>query len=212
VTPAAIVERIKSLALIGATSSTDNTKVYSYLNMAVKDVYEKVTSFCPVAAQEFQTVAITAGVGVLSPEPLHILGVRDADNDYNELTPTDISAVQEKDPGLDDEGAPDEYYQSGKTGLRLHPKNDTNAQVSFTPLPEEVDESSEEADFFLPSVFHSVYVWESLKLMAYDERDKIVGAELAYNDKACKELWDRIFAHYDAKYPQAVKHVESYLG
>jgi len=212
-TPAEIVTNVKSLALMGAMgTSADDVKVYRFVNISISRVYEKVAAKYPWAVQEFQDVAIVNGEGTMADEPLHILGVRDANNGYEPLDATDVGSAQEDDPGLDATGTPEEYWQVGKDGLRTHPRNDTTAQVSFTPLPETVTSSSTEDDLFLPSVFHEVYVWETLKLMAYDERDKIVGAELAFNEKEYNDCYDRIWRHYDAKAPQKQKQVTRYIA
>lgn len=204
---------VKQLALLGATgAATDDTKVYGYLNVGVLKVYEKVSAKYPWATQTTQEVTITAGEGELDPEPLHILRVQDANNGYLKLDPTDVDAVEDEDPGLEAEGAPDKFWQEGKLTLKSHPANDTVLKVRFTPLPDDLDETSTEDDLFLPKVFHEIYLWETLKFMAYDERDKIVGAELAFNEKEYNDLYDLIWRHYDAKAPQKSRQVKAYIG
>jgi hypothetical protein len=193
-------------------SSNDTTRVLSYFNMAYRKVYQKVVERYPWAVQQTQAVSITAGSGTLATMLLHIISVRDVNNSYRKLDPTDVEAVESKDPSLNDTGKPDKFWIEGFSTVKSHPSNDTTLQVRGTPNPEALDENSTEADIKIPPAFHDVLTWETLELMAYDERDKVVGAELAYNKEAHDDVYDRMWRYFDAKAPHESKPVKSYLS
>lgn len=180
--------------------------------MAYRLAYEKITARYPGFVRDTQTVALTAGEGELSPQALHVLSVRDAGNGYAKLEPSDPETVQCDDPGLDDTGNPRCFWLEGLSVIKAHPLNNTTLQVNFTPNPQALDENSTEDDIKIPPAFHDVLTWETLKLMAYDERDKIVGAELAFNKDQYDDAYDRLYRHLDAKMPQVYKPVKAYLG
>ncbi|EGP07333.1 hypothetical protein CSIRO_3065 [Bradyrhizobiaceae bacterium SG-6C] len=212
-TPAELVTNIKSLALVGATGSAlDTPRIYGYFNMAYRIAYEKMTARYPGIVRSVQTVVMAAGVGTLAIQPLHILKVRDAGNNYARLEATDADTVEDDDPALSATGNPSRYWVEGFTTIKTHPLNNTSLSVAFTPNPESLDENSTEDDIKIPPVFHDVLTWETLKLMAYDERDKIVGAELAFNKDQYDDAYDRLYRHIDAKMPQKAKQVKAYLG
>ncbi|TPM41418.1 hypothetical protein [Mesorhizobium sp. B2-3-4] len=212
-TPAELVEAIKSLALVGATGdATVNVKVYTYLNTAYRQLYEMVAERYPWFVQTTQPVLMAAGEGTMDPQPLHILSVRDTGNNLAALTPTDVLTVESEYPGLDDTGNPSRYWVDGFTGLNSHPRSSTTLRVRFTPQANALSETSEESDIALQPVHHDALLWGTLKLMAYDERDKVIGAELAYNKDAHDEVLDRMWRYFESHAPKQKKQVQSYLN
>jgi hypothetical protein len=211
-TAAQLITNIRSLALVGTTGAVDLTRVEAYFNMAYREIYEKVAERYPWFVQDTQDVVMTAGSGTFVTQPLTILSIRDVGNSLTELCATDVLAVEKCDPGLDDTGKPDKYYVNGFTKLRSHPLNDTTLRVRYTPNPATLDNSSPESAIMLQPVHHDVLTWKTLKLMAYDERDKVVGAELAYNKEADEAAEDRMWRWFDAHAPKSSQPVKSYLG
>lgn len=212
-TPAELVVNIKSLALVGATGSANDTpRIYNYLNMAYRIAYEKMTAVYPWTVQTTQNVVMTSGSGTMSTQPLHILKVADTENSYAKLDPTDIDTVEEGDADISATGNPNKFWVEGFTTLKSHPLNDTTLRVRYTPNPATLASDSVEADIKLPPIFHDVLTWETLKVMSYDERDKIVGAELAFDKEQYEDSYDRLYRYLDAKAPQEKRQVKSYLG
>lgn len=207
---AELLTNIQSLALVGATGG-DTSRVLNYFNMAYRKVYEKVTSKYPWAAQTTQTVAITAGSGPMNPVPLHILSVRDANNNCQKLDPTDVEDVECENPPLDRAGSPCKFWVEGFAILKAWPVNSTTVRVRYAPNPATLVANSAEEDIKIPPAFHDVLTWETLALMAYDERDKIVGAELAYNKDQHDEAYERMWSYFDAKAPKKQEQVKAYL-
>lgn len=212
-TPAQIVENVMSLALVGATGATgDTARVYRYLNVAYRELYEMVAERYPWFVQATQNVSMTAGVGTMATQPLHILSVRDANNAFAELRPTDVLAVEEKDPAMDAQGSPDEFYVNGFVELNSHPLNDTTLRVRYTPQAATLEIGDNEVAIKLQPTHHDALLWGTLKLMAYDERDKVVGAELAYNETEHEKVLDRMWRWFDAHAPKESQPVKSYVA
>jgi hypothetical protein len=211
-TAAQLITNIRSLALVGTTGAADLTRVEGYFNMAYREIYEKVAEKYPWFVQGTQEVVMTAGSGTFATQPLTILSVRDVNRSLVELTPTDVLAVEKCDPGIDDTGNPDKYYVNGFSNLKSHPLSNTTLRVRYTPNPVVLDNDSGEADIMLQPVHHDVLTWGTLKLMAYDERDKVVGAELAYNKEAHEAVEDRMWRWFESHAPKSRKPVKSYLG
>jgi hypothetical protein len=211
-TAAQIITNVRSLALVGNTGAADLPRVEAYFNMAYREIYEKVAERYPWFVQTTQDVVMTAGVGTMASQPLHILSVRDVNNSFAKLTATDVLAVEECDPSMDETGNPTEYYVNGFAELNSHPLSDTTLRVRFTPNAAVLTSESVEADIKLQPTHHDVLTWATLKLMAYDERDKVVGAELAFNQGEMDNAEDRMWRWFDAHAPKKIKPVKSYLG
>lgn len=211
-TAAQLITNIRSLALVGTTGAADLTRVEAYFNMAYRDIYEKVAERYPAFVQATQDVVVTAGVGTMATQPLHILSVRDTNNNFAKLTPTDVLAVEECDPSMSGTGSPNEFYVNGFSELNSHPLNDTTLRVRYTPNAAVLTNDSAEGDIKLQPTHHDVLTWATLKLMAYDERDKVVGAELAFNQSEMDKAEDRMWRWFDAHAPKKQQPVKSYLG
>ncbi len=209
-TAAELITNIRSLALVGTTGAGDLTRVEAYFNMAYREVYEKVAERYPWFVQETEDVAVTSGSGTMDTQPLHILSVYDTVG-KRFLTPTDIATVEQKDPEFASTGSPAEFYVLGFDNLCSWPQNDTTLRVRFTPNAGPLDNESEEADIKLQPAHHDVLTLATLKLMAYDERDKVVGAELAFNQEEMDKAEDRMWRWFDSHAPKQSKPVTSYL-
>ncbi|MBR0721768.1 hypothetical protein [Bradyrhizobium manausense] len=209
-TAAQLITNIRSLALVGTTGPGDLARVETYMNMAYRDVYEKVAERYPWFVQETEDVAITDGHGEFVTQPLHILSVYDTVG-KRFLDPTDIAAVEQKDPEFTSTGNPSEFYVLGFDQLCSWPQNDTTLRVRFTPNASILTNDSTEADIKLQPIHHDVLTWGTLKLMAYDERDKVVGAELTFNQQEMDRAEDRMWRWFDAHAPKKSKPVKSYM-
>jgi len=209
-TAAQLITNIRSLALVGTTGAVDLTRVEAYLNMAYRDLYEKVAERYPWFVQEVEEVSVIYGQGEFHTQPLHILSVYDIGG-QRLLTATDIAAIEQKDPAFTSAGSPEEFYVLGFDALCSWPQNDTTLRVRFTPNAAVLSNDSTEADIKLQPAHHDVLTWATLKLMAYDERDKVVGAELAFNQQEMDRAEDRMWRWFDAHAPKKSKPVKSYM-
>lgn len=210
---AQLLTNITSLALVGATgASGDQDRVLNYLNMAYRKVYRKIAVKYPFVHRTTQPVVITDGGGTLSPVPFFVLVPRDTGNNAAKLTPTDIEAVLDCDPTLSETGNPSKFWIEGLSALKSHPLNSTTLTVPYIPSPATLVSNSTEDDIKIPVVFQDILTWETLALMAYDERDKVVGAELAYNKDAHDQIYVDMWEFFDAQAPHEQKQVKSYLG
>jgi len=210
-TAAQLITNIRSLALVGTTGAADLTRVEAYFNTAYRDIYEKVAERYPWFVQDVQEVAVVDGEGEFETQPLHILSVYDL-NGKRFLDPTDIATVEQQDPEFISSGNPSHFYVLGFETLCSWPQNDTTLRVRFTPNPSVLSNESAESDIKLQPVHHDVLIWGTLALLAYDERDKVVSAELAYTQTELDRAQDRMWRWFDAHAPKQKKQVRSYLG
>lgn len=198
-----ILTNVKSLTLIGNTGAvSDTTKLVAYLNMAYRRIYDRVVREYPFYNQTTQNVSVTDGVGTLSPVPYLILSVYDSGNSYVRLDATDVLAEEEKTPELADTGSPDRFWMEGQAGIRSYPKSTTTLRVRYVPDLTELTSSSVSADILFPAIFHDLLVWETALVVAYDERDKIVGAELKYTEERAATDWDRLSSYLRQRAPR----------
>lgn len=198
----AILTNLKNMTLIGNTNAVNDTvKLVAYLNMAYRAEYDRVTRLYPGFVQTTQTVAVTAGVGTLAPQPHLILSVYDTTNGVT-LDPTDVIEEEKCNPALDDVGIGRGYWLDGFTGLRSYPLGDASLRVRFVPQEGQLAANSGEADILLPPNFHDLLTWRTALIVAYDERDKIVGAELAYTEKAADAEWARLESYLRLRVPR----------
>lgn len=207
-----LLTNIRNLCLSGATgSSNDLTKVEAYFNMAYRKVYRKIAVKYPFVHRTTQTVTITDGSGTLNPVPFFVTVPRDANNSARKLDPTDIESVLKCDPTMVRAGSPDKYWIEGLSTIKTHPINSTTLTVPYIPSPAALSSNSTEAEIKIPVPFHDILVWETLELMAYDERDKVVGAELSYNKDAHDQMYTEMWEFFDALAPKENKQVKSYV-
>lgn len=210
---AQLLTNITSLALVGATGAQgDQDRVLNYLNMAYRKVYRKIAVKYPFVHRTTQTVTITNGSGTLNPVPFFVTVPRDVNNFSRKLDPTDIEAVLDCDPTMASTGNPEKYWIEGLNALKTHPINSTSLTVPYIPSPDALDENTTEDEIKIPVVFHDILVWETLELMAYDERDKVVGAELAYNKDAHDQIYTDMWEFFDAQAPKEQKRVKAVLA
>lgn len=208
-----LLTNIRNLCLSGATGSTnDVAKVLNYFNMAYRKVYRKIAVKYPFVYRTTQSVVIADGSGTLNPVPFFVTVPRDANNHSRKLDPTDVEAVLEHDPTLISTGSPCKYWIEGLSTIKTHPINSTSLTVPYIPSPATLTENSTEDEIKVPVVFHDVLTWETLELMAYDERDKVVGAELAYNKDAHDQIYEEMWEFFDALAPQEYKPVKRYVA
>ena len=208
-----LIDNVKSLALVGATgSANDVPRIEAYFNMAYRELYELAAERYPWFVQTIQDVPAVLGVGTMNPQPLHILSVRDVNNSLAKLDQTDVLTVEERDPAFSATGNPNKFWVNGFASLNAYPFKNTTIRVRYTPNAAVLTSSSAESEIMFQPTHHDALVWGTLKLMAYDERDKIVGAELAYNKEAHDAVLDRMWRWFDAHAPKESKPVQSYLG
>lgn len=208
-----LIDNVKNLSLVGATGSVDVIpRIEAYFNMAYREVYEMAAERYPWFVQTTQDVPVVSGSGTFFTNPLHILSVRDVNNSLAKLNPTDVLTVEDNDPAFSATGKPSKFWVNGFDKIFSYPFTDTTIRVRYTPNADILTSESVEGDIKLQPVHHDVLVWGTLKLMAYDERDKIVGAELAYNKDAHNEVLERMWRWFDAHAPKETKPIKSYLG
>jgi len=203
-----ILTNIRSLTLIGNTGAvSDTTKLVAYLNMAYRRIYDRVVREYPFFNQTTQDVAVTLGAGTMSPVPYLILSVYDSGNSYVKLDATDVLTEEEKTPELADTGSPDRFWMEGMSGIRSYPKSTTTLRVRYVPNVADLTATSVASDILFPEMFHDLLVWETALIVAYDERDKIVGAELKYTEERAETDWGRLSSYLRQRAPRVKPRV-----
>ena len=206
-----ILENIKNQALIGNTGlPADTDKLVNYLNIAYRGVYDEIARSYPFFVATTQSVVITDGQGTLSPAPAYVLSVRDTGNTNQLLYKKDVEAIQADDNRLDAVGAPSNWYQEGFSTIKTYPVNSTTLSVRYVPNPATLSSTSLEAEIMIPPLYHDVLVWETLRTVMFDERDKLLGPENVIIDKRCEEIWGRLnsyLAYHTAQEPIRTKGV-----
>lgn len=205
---ATILTNLRSLTLIGNTGAVaDTAKLVNYLNMAYRRIYGRVVAEYPFYNQTTQNVSIVAGVGTPATKPLLILSLFDTAT-WCELKPTDVLAEEQCNPALDDEGSPNRYWMEGDA-VHPYPTNSTTVRMRYVPDVEDLAADDDADAIIFPALFHDVLVWETALIIAYDERDKIVGAELAFTQDRAKEDWERLQSHLRLRAPRVEPKVKA---
>lgn len=210
---AEILANLKSQALVGATGAADdNARLMRYLNKGYKKVYRRVARRYPWLYRQSQTVIITAGVGTLSPQFYDILSVRDAGNGYVELEHRSVEAIEKESPELTATGAPTSYDRQGLNGITCYPKNDTTVRVRGISNPADLTDNSLEEHILLPVLHHDVLEWATLWIIAYDERDKLVGSELQFTAREFDDGLTDLYEYLDGQAPDKERRTKAVLA
>jgi hypothetical protein len=203
-----ILTNIRNVTLIGNTGAvSDTTKLVAYLNMAYRRIYDRVVREYPFFNQTTQDVVMTNGAGTLNPVPFLILSVYDTSN-YQKLEPTDVLEEEERRPQLDEAASPDRYWLDGLSSVRSYPLSSTTLRVRYVPDIEDLTSTDTADAIIFPAMFHDLLVWETALIVAYDERDKIVGAELQYTEDRATEDWSRLKSFLRLRAPRVKPKVK----
>lgn len=207
---ATIITNIKSQALVGNTGAVDdNDRILRYLNKGYSLVYARIAQLHPGLYQRFQNIPITDGSGLFIFPVLTILSIKDRNNGFRILTPRGTSDVELTDPGFTATGAPATYDQLFN-GLMTYPLNDTVLQIRYVPPPVPLTADTREIDIQVPPQFHEVLEWAALFTIAYDERDKLVGTELAFTQAAFDKRMESLSLYILAQRPAEERRVKQW--
>jgi hypothetical protein len=173
-----ILTTIQDLALVGSGNAEDTARVLRYINLVYKEAYRRTARQRPTLLLAQESVAITAGAGMMSANPFTVTMVKDTGNNSNVLNVITLPELEEEYPALDGIGSPNLYYFTGEKVINTYPVNDTTLSVRYVPSCNVLTAISTEADIKFPPEFHDMLLWGTLVFMAYDERDKTTGGEL----------------------------------
>lgn len=172
-----ILTIIKDQALVGSGDTTDDSRVMRYMNFVYKQVYRKTAEAYPQLLLTSQTITQASGSGTLSSAPYAIVSVKETGSNTF-LKPYTLPELEESNPSLDETGTPNKYYMTSDTVIKTYPIDNSQIIVRYVPNPSELTSAGAESTIKIPPSFHDILVWGTLFYMAYDERDKSVGAEV----------------------------------
>jgi hypothetical protein len=191
-----ILNIIRNQALVGNSGlASDTQKLVDYLNMAYRKVFDIIVRDYPFFAATTQTVIVTDGVGTLDPVPFYVLSVRNVGGSSLPLEKKSVEEIQSEDNALNARGAPCYWYEEGFGGIRTYPVNSTTLAVRVVPNAAILSADSPESAILIPPMFHDILVWETLKIVAYDERDKASPAELAMAERMYEDIEGRLLTY-----------------
>jgi hypothetical protein len=210
---ATIIANIKSQALVGATGAADDLdRIVRYLNKAYLKVYGQLALNYPFLYQQRQEIGLSNGVGTFNPVLYSVVSVADKDNGYRELCQRSEREIAKDDGELAATGNPTWWDRAGLDGIACYPLNDTTLRVIGCPNPALLTADTAEADILIPALHQDVLEWETLWTIAYDERDKLVGAELQFTREMADDCMARLQIFLDAQLPPAERRTKSYLA
>lgn len=191
-----ILNIVRNQALVGNSGlASDMQKLVDYLNMAYRKVFDVVARDYPFFVATTQNVTITDGAGILSPVPFYVLSARNTGSASHPLQKKSVEEIQAEDSALNARGYPTYWYEEGFADIRTYPVNSTTLSVRYVPNAAVLTSNSAEADILIPPMFHDILVWETLKIIAYDERDKASPAELAMAERMYEEIEGRLLTY-----------------
>lgn len=205
---------IKSQGLVGATGALDDdAKILRYINRAYYKIYTKLAVRYASLYQTTQTVTVTNGSGTFSGAGFYIvLSVYDANNSFLRLKRVTVEETEREYPRQNDIGAPNRYDLVGLNGIATYPVNSTSLRVRGVPNANRITANSAEAEILIPVMHHDAIEWEALRMVAYDERDALVGAELQYTTAMADECLERLITYLDSQLPEAERRTDSYYS
>ena len=205
---AKIIANIKSQALVGNTGAADDEdRILRYVNLGYNMVYAKCAQTYPEMYQRFQNMPIDDGTGLFIFPVFHLLSVADRNNNFGCIEPRSVGVIQQSDFGLTATGAP-RYYDRIFNGLLTYPRNSTVLQLRYVPPVVELTADTREIDIQISPTYHEVLVWAALWLMAYDERDKLVGSELQFTLDRYEKLMDSLTMYLFSQKPKEERRVQ----
>lgn len=178
-----IAEMIDKVAKLGVNEDTPDATLRAiylgYIQSTYNEIYGEVAKNYPTMLLQNQTVALTSGSGTLGTRPFIVDAVFNTDESSRQLEPTDLRTLRNLYPSMDATGFPSFFYISGFSTIKAYPADNSTLSVDYIPNPETlVDGTTGEADLIIPVPYQEMLVWGALRYLAYDERDKSVGAEL----------------------------------
>ncbi|TBH23638.1 hypothetical protein ELG64_09035 [Rhizobium leguminosarum] len=207
---ATLIANIRSQALVGNTGASDDIdRILRYLNNGYNMVYAEIAQLIPTLYRRSQNIPITEGVGLYIFPVFKLLSVRDRNNSFSELVEGSIDDIELSDAGLNAVGNPTTYDKIFN-GLVTYPRNTTVLQLWYVPPPVPLTPDTREIDIQIPPAFHEVLQWAALYTMAYDERDKLVGAELQFTKNSYDTLMESLKLHLFSQIPREQRRVKAW--
>ena len=171
-----ILTIVKDQALVGAGDATDDARVLRYLNLVYKQVYRETAESYPQLLLSSQSITQASGSGTVSSH-YKIVSVKETTGNTF-LDPYTLPELEVEEPSLDATGTPNRYYLDGLTTIKTYPIDNSTILVRYVPSPSDLASGGAESTIKIPPAFHDLLIWGTLYYMAYDERDKSVGAEI----------------------------------
>ncbi|ACI54442.1 hypothetical protein Rleg2_1148 [Rhizobium leguminosarum bv. trifolii WSM2304] len=200
---ATIIANIKSQALVGNTGSEDDeARILRYANKAYTELLAECYAANHGFFRRFQSMTITDGAGLFSYGVHEVLSVSDDNNNGARLYNRSVDDIQEEDYGLTATGNP-QYYDRILNGLITYPRNSTTLTVGYTPVPVTLTAETLEADIHIPPAYHEAIEWATLWTIAYDERDKLSGAELQFTKARYEEIKGKLITYLHNQRPDS---------
>lgn len=171
-----ILTIVKDQSLVGAGDATDDARVLRYLNLVYKQVYRETAESYPQLLLSSQSITQSNGSGTVNSH-YRIVSVKETGSNTF-LKARTLPELEDEYPSLDDTGTPTRYYLDGLTTIKTYPLDNSTISVRYVPSPADLSSGGAESTIKIPPTFHDILIWGTIYYMAFDERDKSLGAEI----------------------------------